>query len=560
MIVANLLQNASFESSSAGWRANNLASAVNLQQYKSSHYPAPFSSYVGSGFLEMNTSQPGGSVAQDVTISTQPGQSFSFSVWLRAAPGQNPVSGSVALWGLGGTQENGSTNFTVGQAWTLVTAAVDVQNSGHTSLRAEIYMTTTGANFDACGAQLINAGLQNASFESSSAGWRANNLASAVNLQQYKSSHYPAPFSSYVGSGFLEMNTSQPGGSVAQDVTISTQPGQSFSFSVWLRAAPGQNPVSGSVALWGLGGTQENGSTNFTVGQAWTLVTAAVDVQNSGHTSLRAEIYMTTTGANFDACGAHVPLVATVPAPGAGLGSNSNYLLSNCSNITGLSVTIDVTQAIAGSDGFGFQVNCYSGSKDFDGAQQYLIYLSPSGSPQLTAMVDNWHTTSSQLINTQPELASLPSHTLPAGYKLKISLSNDSSGNITGATYQAWDNNGNSIGEVTITLLSLSGVTQADLAPIVSFQLNLVDYLNGNNTVLSSGAGLIIYSATSDMTVLNTEPSCVDFDFSTEETANSQYGLLSSTVSESYTQSFNYVPGGASIRKISKVMHVTKGG
>ena len=402
--------------------------------------------------------------------------------------------------------------------------------------------------------------LQNASFESSSAGWRANNLASAVNLQQYKSSHYPAPFSSYVGSGFLEMNTSQPGGSVAQDVTISTQPGQSFSFSVWLRAAPGQNPVSGSVALWGLGGTQENGSTNFTVGQAWTLVTAAVDVQNSGHTSLRAEIYMTTTGANFDACGAHVPLVATVPAPGAGLGSNSNYLLSNCSNITGLSVTIDVTQAIAGSDGFGFQVNCYSGSKDFDGAQQYLIYLSPSGSPQLTAMVDNWHTTSSQLINTQPELASLPSHTLPAGYKLKISLSNDSSGNITGATYQAWDNNGNSIGEVTITLLSLSGVTQADLAPIVSFQLNLVDYLNGNNTVLSSGAGLIIYSATSDMTVLNTEPSCVDFDFSTEETANSQYGLLSSTVSESYTQSFNYVPGGASIRKISKVMHVTKGG
>jgi hypothetical protein len=29
-------------------------------------------------------------------------------------------------------------------------------------------------------------------------------------------------------------------------------------------------------------------------------------------------------------------------------------------------------------------------------------------------MVDNWHTTTSQLINTQPKLASLPTHTLQA--------------------------------------------------------------------------------------------------------------------------------------------------
>src|SRR5271168_4491369 len=97
--AGNVLQNASFQSSSAGWRANNLASAVSLAQYKSSHYPAPFFSYDGSGFLEMNTSQPEGSVAQDVTVFPQPGQSYSFSVWLRAAPGVNSVSGSVTLWG-----------------------------------------------------------------------------------------------------------------------------------------------------------------------------------------------------------------------------------------------------------------------------------------------------------------------------------------------------------------------------------------------------------------------------------------------------------------------------
>jgi hypothetical protein len=66
----------------------------------------------------------------------------------------NQVSGAVNLWALGGAQEAGSTPFTVGQAWTLVTAPLDVQNPAHTSLRAEIYMTTTGANFDADGTDI----------------------------------------------------------------------------------------------------------------------------------------------------------------------------------------------------------------------------------------------------------------------------------------------------------------------------------------------------------------------------------------------------------------------
>jgi hypothetical protein len=256
------------------------------------------------------------------------------------------------------------------------------------------------------------------------------------------------------------------------------------------------------------------------------------------------------------------PLVRGNPvaAPSAGLGSNSNYFFdSNCQDLTGLSVTINVTQDITGSDGFGFQLNAYSASADLDAAQQYLIYLSPSGSPQLTAMVDNWTTGgSSQLINQQPKLASLPSHTLPAGYRLRISLTNDSSGNITGALYEAWDNNGNSIGSTTITLLSISGVSQADLAPIVAFQLNFVDYLNGGITVLSSGAGTIYYSASNLMTVLDTEPSCVDWSYVTVERANSVYGPLSSSASHTFTQSFNWT-ATAAIEKKAKVMHETRG-
>ncbi|MGA2356566.1 MAG: hypothetical protein ABSG02_18900 [Terriglobales bacterium] len=86
--TANLLKNASFEKSSAGWRANNLASGVNLQQYN----PGVGAGYAhdGAGYLEMNSSQAGGSVAQDISISPQQGQSYTFSVWLRASPGAEP--------------------------------------------------------------------------------------------------------------------------------------------------------------------------------------------------------------------------------------------------------------------------------------------------------------------------------------------------------------------------------------------------------------------------------------------------------------------------------------
>jgi hypothetical protein len=61
---------------------------------------------------------------------------------------------------------------------------------------------------------------------------------------------------------------------------------------------------------------------------------------------------------------------------------------------------------------------------------------------------------------------------------------------------------------------SESGVTPADLAPIVAVQLNFVDYLNGGSTTLSSGNGTITYVANQAITVSNSVPSEVDWDFS----------------------------------------------
>ena len=182
-------------------------------------------------------------------------------------------------------------------------------------------------SFDADGATLINAGLQQASFESSAAGWRPVNLTGDVNLAQYNNAAF-----AHDGSGFLETKTSLPGGSVAQNVSVSTQAGQSYSFSVWLRSA-GASPVSGTLAVWGLGGIGQSGSTNFTVGPTWTRVTAPLPIKNSGHTILRAEIYMETTGLSLDADGAYlttsptaapVTAPAPVPAPKSRAGTQTN--------------------------------------------------------------------------------------------------------------------------------------------------------------------------------------------------------------------------------------------
>ena len=259
--------------------------------------------------------------------------------------------------------------------------------------------------------------------------------------------------------------------------------------------------------------------------------------------------------------GAFPATVSATPAPSEGLGSDYNYLMDNgCKSLTGVSVAIDVFVDIVGSDGFGFQLNAYSAKSDFDAAQQYLIYLDPHSSPaQLYCMVDNWTASNKQIVNHIVALATLPSQKLPAGYRLTISLNNDSSGNITGAAYAAFDNTGKKLGGQTITLLSLSGITSADLAPIVAFQLDFVDYLNGGTTTLSSGMGSITYTASNKMTALSAAPSCVDWNYITVEKANSSYGVLPSNANQTFTQFFQ--AGAAAVApvapKAGTILHIT---
>jgi hypothetical protein len=254
----------------------------------------------------------------------------------------------------------------------------------------------------------------------------------------------------------------------------------------------------------------------------------------------------------------NVAIGSTVSAPGSGLGSNSNYILFNgCKPITGLTVTINVTQDIVAKSssgstkGFGFQLNAYSPKNELSAWQQYVMALFGT---EVLGAVDNWPVTGNNIINSFFNLQSMPGAKIPAGYQLKITLQNDAKGNITGAIYSIVDNNGHSLANVTKTLTSLSGVTAADLAPIVAFELNLVGPVNSESSVLSSGAGSIIYEALEPLTVLNAEPDqCTESGYITAETANSIYGALTSGPSVMFSQSFNIGAEAAMIRKVGKI-------
>ncbi len=253
----------------------------------------------------------------------------------------------------------------------------------------------------------------------------------------------------------------------------------------------------------------------------------------------------------------------SVSTPSSGLGSNSNYLLdSGCNSLTDVAITIVVTQDIVlqsnsqpqpGSSslsGFTFQLNCYSPKNETSAWQQYVIGLYGS---EIRCQINNWQSLTTFLINQSNHLASLPTSKIPAGYQLRITLQNDSSGNITAATFSAADNQGSDLGNSSTVLSSLSGVTSVDLSPIIAFEVNLVGPGNSESAVLSTGAGSILYEASSILSVLSATPSCAEVGYITAETANSFYGAMTAGPSNFFSQSFSTSTGTPMIRKQGKL-------
>jgi len=221
-------------------------------------------------------------------------------------------------------------------------------------------------------------------------------------------------------------------------------------------------------------------------------------------------------------------------------GSNFNQVMSdNCANLTKVTVTIDVTQdivceVVSGvAVGFSFQLNACSSNESTISAQQYTLGLwgaSYNGPASFVGGVDNWLRNpgkgAADPINDFFALAPMPSPVLPAGYQLKIILSNDASDNVAVATYVVIDDAGNMLASFSRTVLdSDPNLRSSLLAPIVAFELDFVGPINGERVILKSGAGTITYSADQSLTATSGLPKCVvdPGSFGTGEQSNSTY-------------------------------------
>jgi hypothetical protein len=276
----NLLANADFTQGIARWAETR---GTNFAAYSGqSRLP------VGTTLLQANEGiSSSSSVFQDVPATVTADHSYDASIWVRAATGRT-VTGDLALWGLGGSNQNGNTGFTVGSTWTEVGVAFDATSS-HDDLRLQIYLAS-GNQYDFVDAQLNSQLLSNADFTQGVARWAETR---GTNFAAYSGqSRLP------VGTTLLQANegiSSLP--SVFQDVPATVTAGHSYDASIWVRAATGRT-VTGDLALWGLGGSNQNRNIGFTVGSTWTEIGVGF-YATSSHDDLRLQIYL-DSGNQYD--------------------------------------------------------------------------------------------------------------------------------------------------------------------------------------------------------------------------------------------------------------------
>lgn len=285
-VLTNALANPGFEGTFAGWTPGN--GAMNRQVYRS-----PSQAQAGSWFAATNTPAANRSFSQTVTAFGDPSTGYDFTVWLRSADSR-AFAGRVTLWGLGGSATTvNSTAFSVTGTWTRVTVSLAPGSSAPKTLKAEVYLDTVASKgtlwLDS--ASLQRNQLVNSSFEQGTTGWAASSPAQSLTTGT-TSTLGAAPKS---GAYAARLATTTAGTSVSQTVAWAPQIGDTFTASAWVRSATGA-PVTGRLAAWALGGTNEVNFQKFTVSGSWTLVTFTLPVKAAGHTSLRIEVYDDTVG------------------------------------------------------------------------------------------------------------------------------------------------------------------------------------------------------------------------------------------------------------------------
>lgn len=94
----------------------------------------------GTAFLATNN--PGGvcaSFMQDVYMIPQVGDVYRYSIWTKTVNPDRRIG--LTIWAIGGTQEVNQTSYNLPVSnWQCIETALTIKNTGHTRIRAEIYL------------------------------------------------------------------------------------------------------------------------------------------------------------------------------------------------------------------------------------------------------------------------------------------------------------------------------------------------------------------------------------------------------------------------------------
>jgi hypothetical protein len=283
--IQNTLVHPSFEGSFDRWTPGN--GFVNQQIYADAN-----TAKHGTWFAASNTPASGRSFAQTVAAAPKQGDRYTFSIWLRSEQAGSAFAGQVALWGLGGARPIVAVSqFEVGTTWTKVTSTLDVSLTGISQLKAEVYLGSTGNTLWLDQAMLSRNLLTASSFEGGDfTGWAAGN--GFINHAVY-------PGAAAHGGWYLATNTATAGRSLAQSISRETSVGDVFVAEIWVRSENSGIAYDGTLALWALGGQTEVSSRPFTADGTWQRVLVELPIVHDGHSTLKFEVYLGTTGSTL---------------------------------------------------------------------------------------------------------------------------------------------------------------------------------------------------------------------------------------------------------------------
>jgi hypothetical protein len=246
----------------------------------------------------LSSGRAGGSMHEDVRTTLDSGHSFSFGAWVRASSRSGSARVKVCL--VVSARPRASDNrtcTTVGPDWSWVVAPYDVTTGHESVLRAQVEVGSVGGRVVVARASLFGNGLLHASFQRrETINWSTlpAGLGGVVHDPAIASGGLPE------GGDTMVLSASRGEGSVFQDLSTPSRPGQQFHFSAWLREAA-VVPASGSavpakvcLVLWGRS-SHKQAQQCVMLGASWDKVSVSFTTTRFER-GLRAQIFVLTPG------------------------------------------------------------------------------------------------------------------------------------------------------------------------------------------------------------------------------------------------------------------------